>query len=498
VLEEAVRGVPAAPSYYAVSGREQAQAWQRGDLPATPLARLVGYIPTQVGSGSATLRLPASPWLQYAEGTVDVKILVDEAMQVAVLTGAAPATRVVTASMSVHHLRPSTVESESFVARARVLNSGSAFTTAEAVVEDALGRAVAHVTGAYVLRELSVAPGANGGFPAYDEPTYATPDPHLRPSPPAVPLASMSMADGARGMAAGEVEVPINRLLGVRLLEFGSDGAGMLAMPASPWLCSLWTDVQPGVIAAMMHMGLGIAPVAHTRADEYIGIVSQELTFLTAVPADGRELTAPFKLVHEGDLLVSSIEVLDGDGNRVAMGSQTSVLRERRRRTRGPAAERILATVLFTDIVGSTERAQELGDERWRELLTAHQDVVRRKLKAFGGREVKTTGDGFLAAFESPARAVQCARAVRDAVRALGLEIRAGVHTGECERIGSDLAGIAVHAAARIEAAAGAGEILVSSTVCDLVAGSGLTFADRGLHDLKGLSGQRQLFAVAD
>jgi hypothetical protein len=204
----------------------------------------------------------------------------------------------------------------------------------------------------------------------------------------------MSMVDGARGMAAGEVEVPINRFLGVRLLEFGSDGAGMLALPASPWLCSLWTDVQPGVIAAMMHMGLGIAPVAHTSADEYIGIVSQELTFLTAVPADGRELTAPFKLVHEGDLLVSSIEVLDADGNRVAMGSQTSVLRERRRRTRAPAAERILATVLFTDIVGSTERAQELGDERWRELLTEHRTSCAGSSRPSGAERSRPPATG--------------------------------------------------------------------------------------------------------
>jgi class 3 adenylate cyclase len=248
-----------------------------------------------------------------------------------------------------------------------------------------------------------------------------------------------------------------------------------------------------------MHMGLGIAPVARTTTDEYIGVVSQELVFLADVPADGRELVAPFKLVHEGDLLVSSIEVLDADGNRVAMGSQTSILRERRRRrTASAPGERVLATVLFTDIVGSTERAQQLGDERWRELLTEHQAAVRRELKTFSGREIKTTGDGFLASFDSPARAVQCARAARDAVRSLGLELRAGIHTGECERIGQDLAGIAVHAAARIEATAGAGEILVSSTVHDLVAGSGLTFADRGLHELKGIDGQRQLFAVSD
>jgi class 3 adenylate cyclase len=437
--------------------------------------------------------------LQYAEGTVDLKILAEEAMAVAVLTGLAPATMPVTASMSVHHVRPSTVESESFVARARVLNSGSAFTTVEALVEDAMGRAVAHVTGVFTLRALDVPPVPHHGVTAYDEPSYATPDPHLRPSPPPVPMASMSMLEAALKGATGQIEIPINRLLGARLAEFTRNGAGMVAMAASPWLCSRWTDVQPGAIAALMHMGLGIAPVSRTSADEYIGIVSQELVFLAAVPADGRELVAPFKLVHDGELLVSSIEVLDADGKRVAMGSQTSVVRERRRRgTASRSAERVLATVLFTDIVGSTELAQELGDQRWRELLSDHQDVVRRELKTFGGREVKTTGDGFLASFESPGRAVQCARAVRDAVRGLGVELRAGIHTGECERIGQDLAGIAVHAAARIESAAGPGEILVSSTVHDLVTGSGLTFADRGLHDLKGIEGQRQLFAVAD
>jgi len=479
MLDETVRGLPATPGHYAVTGREQTMAWLRGDVPATPLARLVGYRLTQVGSGSATFRLAASPWLQYPEGTVDVKILAEEAMAVSVLTGAPPATLVVTASMSVHHLRPSTVESEWFVARARVLNSGSAFTTADALVEDAMGRAVAHVTGAFMLRELDPPPDPQQGFSAHEEPSYATPDHHLRPSPPPLPGASMSMVEATHRAAAGELDIPINRLLGARVAQFEDHGAGMVAMTASPWLCSRWTTVQPGPIAALMHMGLGIATASRTSADEYIGIVSQELAFLAAVPADGRELVAPFKLVHAGELLVAAIEVLDADGHRIAMGSQTSVLRERRRRRpTSRRAERILATVLFTDIVGSTARAEELGDERWRELLVEHHDAVRRELRAYGGREVKTTGDGFVAAFDSPARAVQCARAVRAALRGLGLEIRAGIHMGECEQIGQDLAGIAVHAAARIEAAAAAGEILVSSTIRDVVAGSGHDVAD--------------------
>ena len=161
-----------------------------------------------------------------------------------------------------------------------------------------------------------------------------------------------------------------------------------------------------------------------------------------------------------------------------------------------PEPDRVLATVLFTDIVGSTERATELGDRRWRELLEAHHSAVRRELERFRGREVDTAGDGFLASFDGPARAIRCANASIDAVRGLGLEIRAGVHTGECEIVGEKLAGVAVHIGARVAGRAGAGEILVSGTVHDLVAGSGLEFEDRGPAELKGVPGEWRLFAV--
>lgn len=159
--------------------------------------------------------------------------------------------------------------------------------------------------------------------------------------------------------------------------------------------------------------------------------------------------------------------------------------------------ERELATVLFTDIVDSTDLAARLGDARWVELRAAHDELVRRHLAAFRGREVATTGDGFLATFDGPARAVNCATRVRDAVRALGLEIRAGLHTGEIERLGDDVAGLAVHLAARIAATAGSGEVLVSGTVTELVVGSGIEFEDRGSHRLKGVPGERRLYAVA-
>jgi class 3 adenylate cyclase len=156
----------------------------------------------------------------------------------------------------------------------------------------------------------------------------------------------------------------------------------------------------------------------------------------------------------------------------------------------------MLATLLFTDIVGSTERAALLGDRRWRDALEQHRALVRRELRRFRGREVETVGDGFLAVFDGPARAIRCAEAIGEAMRPLGLEIRAGLHTGECEVLGERLAGIAVHTGARVSARASAGEVLVSSTVKDLVAGSGIEFEDRGAHALKGIPGEVRLFAV--
>ena len=161
-----------------------------------------------------------------------------------------------------------------------------------------------------------------------------------------------------------------------------------------------------------------------------------------------------------------------------------------------PEPDRVLASVLFTDIVDSTRRAAELGDSAWRLLLNQHDALAERQIERHGGRLVKTTGDGVLATFDGPARSVRCARAISNGAQALGMEIRAGVHTGEVERRGDDIAGIGVNIAARIEAMAQAGEVLVSRTVTDLVAGSDLEFEDRGEHDLKGVPGRWQVFAA--
>jgi class 3 adenylate cyclase len=191
---------------------------------------------------------------------------------------------------------------------------------------------------------------------------------------------------------------------------------------------------------------------------------------------------------------------LPGSENLLWAGDQARLVAEVQEFLTGvppmPETERVLATVLFTDIVGSTERAHVLGDHAWKTLLDRHYAVAGEQLERFRGRQIVTTGDGLLATFDGPARAIRSAQAIATAVRGLGLEVRAGLHTGEIELAGSDVRGLAVHIGARISALAAPGEVLVSSTVKDLVAGSGIEFDDRGIHPLKGVPGEWQLYAA--
>ena len=186
---------------------------------------------------------------------------------------------------------------------------------------------------------------------------------------------------------------------------------------------------------------------------------------------------------------------VDDDVNRVAMTETAQLMASLRPST---SSDRILATVLFTDLVGSTERAAQLGDRAWTDLIERHHALVRRELDRFRGRELDTAGDGFLASFDGPARAIKCGQALAESVRALGLEVRSGIHTGECELAGDRLRGLAVHIGARVAALASPGEVLVSSTVRDLVAGSGISFRDGGLHELKGVPEPWHVYSVAE
>jgi class 3 adenylate cyclase len=192
---------------------------------------------------------------------------------------------------------------------------------------------------------------------------------------------------------------------------------------------------------------------------------------------------------------------LDGSDNLFSIGDVEALLGEMEEFLTGARHERepdrMLATVLFTDICDSTKRAAELGDSQWRKLLEQHDNMVRRALERHRGQEVKHTGDGFLATFDGPARGIRCAASIAEGVRSLGIEVRSGLHTGECEVMNGDLGGLAVHIGARVMAQAGPGEVLVSSTVKDLVVGSGIDFEERGSRELKGVPGEWRLFAVA-
>jgi class 3 adenylate cyclase len=257
------------------------------------------------------------------------------------------------------------------------------------------------------------------------------------------------------------------------------------------WARNERLGASPAAVLALMRMNSqieisGILPavrvptlVIHRTGDKVIGVEGGR-EVAAQIPG-ARLLELPgvdhfFYVGENADQISSAIE-------EFLTGSQAPV-----------AVDRVLATVLFTDIVGSTEKAAALGDQRWRDLLDKHHAAIRRNLARFRGHEVKTTGDGFLATFDGPARAVRCACAITEEIKPIGIEIRAGLHTGECEMIGDDVGGIAVHIGARVAALAGAGEVLVSSTVKDLVAGSGLRFADRGAQPLKGVPGEWRIF----
>jgi class 3 adenylate cyclase len=247
---------------------------------------------------------------------------------------------------------------------------------------------------------------------------------------------------------------------------------------------------SPGAAAAIMKMNREIdvrqilptiripTLILHRAGDRYIEVeharkMAQGIPGATLIELQGTD--HPHWVGDSGALLGHIEQFLTG-----------------KRHTHEP--ERVLVTVLFADIVGSTERAVRLGDHSWRELLRAFYAKVREVLHDFRGREIHTAGDGFLAAFDGPARAIRCAGAIREAVRSLGLEVRCGLHTGECEFVGEDLAGIAVHIGARVASLAAPGEVLVSQTVRDLVAGSGLIFEERGMHTLKGVPSEWRLF----
>jgi class 3 adenylate cyclase/pimeloyl-ACP methyl ester carboxylesterase len=270
----------------------------------------------------------------------------------------------------------------------------------------------------------------------------------------------------------------------------------------------LWPGRQDdeGLIAAMQRLSrhsmspAGAAALERMNLDIDVRDVLPSVRVPTLVFARPGDPHARYLI---GQVPTAGLRELAGEGGGLFGGSDRSVydsirefLAEAEAAPRDAADDRVLATVLFTDIVDSTARAVEVGDRSWANLVTEHHARVRRELIRFRGTELDTAGDGFFACFDGPARAISCACAIRESLRDLGIDIRFGVHTGECERVEGKIAGVAVVTGARIASLAAPGEVLVSATVRDLVAGSGITFSDRGLHALKGLPERRHLYAV--
>jgi class 3 adenylate cyclase len=301
----------------------------------------------------------------------------------------------------------------------------------------------------------------------------------------------------------GLTEEAVRSIIESRVREWVSGGAGFDILapsvsPASPirdwWIASRRRGASPATIRTLLLMAMtsDLRPVL--PAIQAPTLVLHRSGSLSVPVEHGRYLAenipgATYVELPGDDSLffLGDTDALFGEIDEFLTGTRP-----------GHDAQRMLATVVFTDIAASTARAVELGDQRWRELLESHNSVVRRQLERFGGREVKTTGDGFLATFEGPARAIRCACAIRDGLRQLGIDVRIGIHTGEVEILRGDVAGIGVHIGQRVEALARPGEILVSRTVVDLVTGSGILFTDRGEHQLKGIPGTWRVFAVAN
>jgi class 3 adenylate cyclase len=448
------------------------------------------------------LSQPLIPWLQVNEGFVDLTHTAELCVYIAALTAAPPGTYCRVVNLSLRYLRPCTVDNETVIARGRILHAGSSFTTVESLIEDALGRAVAHATGSVVMTLLDPPPPPlTHALESVVEPTYPTPDPWQRPLPPDVPSALDGVSLNRRqasedGFVDSRSLTPLFGLLGAQVLEV-AEGYARVSFPASEWFCRIYREVAPGILGCAMSLagGLGIMTLADPA--ERLVVVNQTINFLEPVVPDGRPITAVGTVRGTpGGVLIDDVEATDADGRTVLVGQATGLFSPRRDESSQRITDRLLLSVLFTDLVGSTERASELGDSEWQKVLAEHDILVRRQLELHKGREIKNTGDGFLATFDSPTRAVRCAHAISDGVERLGLRVRAGVHIGECDLVGGDVRGVTVHAASRIESLAAPGEVLVSSTVRDLVAGSGIVFADRGTHTLKGVPDEWRLYAV--
>ena len=427
-------------------------------------------------------------------------MLAETAVTGVAMTTLTPGQDVEPVSLALNYFRPARPQAGNLLARARVVNASRLFVFVEIEVEDPQGRKVAHGTSHCEVRPVEPSPPPPPSeLRRVDEAAYSTPDPYLRTLRSR--LAPPEMLEEQGGLAFlqaylhGRFLAPFSELTGCRIEAIDEhQGAVTLAMtmPATEWLCGFSRCVAPGAIAALANFASRISGLLLVQPGQSFAGLAHSTSFFRAVPADGRILRAEARgMIRGRGLAIADIDVYDGDGQLTASAQGVAQLIDASKRQKPTVSEskRILATLLFTDIVGSTEHARRLGDGGWRAVLSQHHHAVRAEITRCEGTEVDTAGDGFFVRFDSPARALECAWAAREAVKRLGIDIRVGLHTGECELQGRTLTGMAVHVAARIQGLAGPGDILVSGTVKDIVVGSDARFEDRGQHSLKGMPG---------
>ena len=449
--------------------------------------------------------MPASVWLERVTGTLETSVLAEAALTGAAITTLPPGIDADPLILEISYFRPARPQSGNLLAHARVINASRFFVFTQVDIEDPEGRQIGHGTSHSRIRSVEPSPPAPPAtLPPVEESTYPTPDPYLRPAtrgvvPPEVWEENNGLAV-VQLIAEGRFPNPYATIMG-RELQAVDEGQVVASLPASEWLCLFSRSVAAGPIASMAN-GVGMAAgLTLLGSGQLLVGLNLSVSFHHPLLPDGRAMRVEASSVRrEQDLTISGVNVHDANGTLVASGRVigASIYSSRRHRRPATDVKRILATLLFTDIVGSTQHAKRLGDARWKALLEQHHSLVRAELRRWEGVEVDTAGDGFFVRFESPGRALECGRAVRSAVAALGLQVRVGIHAGECELHQQRPVGLAVHIAARLQSLAAPGEILVSSTVKDLAAGSAFRFDDRGQHALKGIPDEWSLFALAD
>jgi uncharacterized protein (TIGR00369 family) len=508
-VREAPQGSTWGAEVLQLPGLEVLRASLERRLPDPPVTKLTGLRLSEVGLATASAWMPASAWWQSAAGVFlagTTAFVADMAPGSSVLTSASAGMGVTTSELSVSFLRAPTIRSQTITGRGRLIHATRSLGLAEAALTDARGRLLGHASSRGVLFRADPEILAARRLPESRASDLA--EPYLREVEGDV--YGQEYWDATAGLAVmqqladGGTRPPCFRLLGIRAMQ-AFEGSMTMAMAASGWLCDGFGVLYAGAIAFLADAAITLAAGTTVPPGTAFSTIDLKLYLLRPVlPADG-ELIARARVVHRGrTIAIANCEITGPDGALIAQAAGSVLILPGRHWERPvhvadeitAESSRVLTTVLFTDIVGSTRRAAELGDDRWGQVLAEHHAIIREQIRRFRGREVDTAGDGFLIAFDGATRAVRCAMAVRERLRRIGLEVRSGVHAGECDESGGKLVGIAVHIGSRLLGIAQPGDVLVSSTVKDLVAGSGIEFDDRGEHTLKDIAGPWHLYTT--